>query len=40
MSPLHHHFQVLGFPEPKIVQRFIIIGIMLAVVSIITLKIR
>jgi phospho-N-acetylmuramoyl-pentapeptide-transferase len=40
MSPLHHHFQVLGYPEPKIVQRFMIIGIMLAVLTIITLKLR
>jgi phospho-N-acetylmuramoyl-pentapeptide-transferase len=40
MSPLHHHFQVLGYPEPKIVMRFLIIGIMLAVVTIITLKLR
>jgi phospho-N-acetylmuramoyl-pentapeptide-transferase len=40
MSPLHHHFQVLGYPEPKIVQRFMIAGIILAVVSIITLKLR
>ena len=40
MSPLHHHFQVLGYPEPKIVQRFMIIGIILAVVTIITLKLR
>jgi phospho-N-acetylmuramoyl-pentapeptide-transferase len=40
MSPLHHHFQVLGYPEPKIVQRFMIVGIILAVVTIITLKLR
>jgi phospho-N-acetylmuramoyl-pentapeptide-transferase len=40
MSPLHHHFQVLGYPEPKIVQRFFIVGIMLAVFAIITLKLR
>jgi phospho-N-acetylmuramoyl-pentapeptide-transferase len=40
MSPLHHHYQVLGYPEPKIVQRFMIIGIMLAIVTIITLKLR
>ena len=40
MSPLHHHFQVLGYPEPKIVQRFMIVGIMLAVLTIITLKLR
>ena len=40
MSPLHHHYQVLGYSEPKIVLRFFIIGIMLAVISIITLKLR
>jgi len=40
MSPLHHHYQVIGYPEPKIVQRFMIIGIILAVVTIITLKLR
>jgi phospho-N-acetylmuramoyl-pentapeptide-transferase len=40
MSPLHHHYQMLGYKEPKIVQRFFIVGIMLAVFTIITLKIR
>jgi phospho-N-acetylmuramoyl-pentapeptide-transferase len=40
MSPLHHHYQMLGYKEPKIVQRFFIIGIMLAILTIITLKIR
>lgn len=40
MSPLHHHYQKLGYSEPKIVQRFFIVGIMLAVFTIITLKIR
>jgi len=40
MSPLHHHYQKLGMHESKIVTRFWIIGILLAVVTIITLKIR
>lgn len=40
MAPLHHHFQKKGYPEPKIVIRFWIIGIILAVISIVTLKIR
>ncbi|PQL95762.1 phospho-N-acetylmuramoyl-pentapeptide-transferase [Apibacter adventoris] len=40
MSPLHHHFQKLGYHESKIVTRFWIIGIMLALFCIITLKIR
>lgn len=40
MAPLHHHFQKLGFPEPKIVLRFQIVGIFLAILTIITLKLR
>ena len=40
MSPLHHHFQKAGFHESKIVVRFWIIGIFLAVVTVVTLKIR
>jgi phospho-N-acetylmuramoyl-pentapeptide-transferase len=40
MSPLHHHYQLKGYAEPKIVQRFYIVGIMLAVLAIITLKLR
>jgi len=40
MSPLHHHYQMLGYAEPKIVLRFFIIGLMLAVITVITLKIR
>jgi phospho-N-acetylmuramoyl-pentapeptide-transferase len=40
MAPLHHHYQKLGFHESKIVSRFWIIGIMLAVLTIVTLKLR
>ena len=40
MAPLHHHYQKKGFPEPKIVTRFWIVAILLAVISILTLKIR
>lgn len=40
MSPLHHHYQKLGIHESKIVNRMLIIGFILAVVTIITLKIR
>ena len=40
MSPLHHHYQVSGFHESKIVTRFWIVGILLAIISIVTLKIR
>jgi phospho-N-acetylmuramoyl-pentapeptide-transferase len=40
MAPLHHHYQKKGYPEPKIVARFWIISLLLAVISIITLKLR
>lgn len=40
MAPLHHHFQKLGYHESKIVSRFWIIGIILAVLTIVTLKVR
>lgn len=40
MSPLHHHYQKSGYHESKIVTRFWIIGILLAIISIVTLKIR
>ncbi len=40
MSPLHHHYQKCGYHESKIVNRMIIIGVMLAIVCLITLKIR
>lgn len=40
MSPLHHHYQKLGWHESKIVSRFWIIGILLAILTVVTLKIR
>jgi phospho-N-acetylmuramoyl-pentapeptide-transferase len=40
MAPLHHHYQKMGIPESKIVSRFWIVSIMLAILTIITLKIR
>ena len=40
MSPLHHHYQKSNIHESKIVMRFIIVGIVLAVISVVTLKIR
>jgi len=40
MAPIHHHYQKLGIHESKIVSRFWIVGIMLAVITLITLKIR
>lgn len=40
MSPLHHHYQKLGYHESKIVTRFWIVGLLLAILTIVTLKIR
>lgn len=40
MAPLHHHYQKMGYHESKIVSRFWIVGILLAVLSIVTLKLR
>ena len=40
MSPIHHHYQKKGIPEAKIVTRFWIVGIILAVLTVVTLKVR
>ncbi len=40
MAPLHHHFELKGWPEPKVIVRFWIIGIILALLSLTTLKLR
>jgi phospho-N-acetylmuramoyl-pentapeptide-transferase len=40
MSPLHHHYQKMNIPEAKIVTRFWIIGILLAILTLATLKLR
>jgi phospho-N-acetylmuramoyl-pentapeptide-transferase len=40
MAPLHHHYQKLNYHETKIVTRFWIVGILLAVLTIVTLKLR
>lgn len=40
MAPIHHHFELKGWPEPKVIVRFWIIGMMLALLSIATLKVR
>ncbi|HYQ86409.1 MAG TPA: phospho-N-acetylmuramoyl-pentapeptide-transferase [Bacteroidota bacterium] len=40
MAPLHHHFEMLGWPEPKIVTRFYIIAILLMILSLATFKVR
>ncbi len=40
MAPIHHHFELKGVPEPKIVMRFYIVGIILAIVTLASLKVR
>ncbi len=40
MAPIHHHFELKGWPEPKVIVRFWIIGIFLALLSLATLKLR
>jgi len=40
MAPIHHHFELKGWAEPKIIVRFWIIGIILGLVAISTLKLR
>ena len=40
MAPIHHHFELKGWPEPKVIVRFWIIAIILALLSISTLKVR
>jgi len=40
MAPLHHHFELKGWPEPKVTIRFWIFAIMLALLSVSTLKLR
>lgn len=40
MAPIHHHFELKGWPEPRIIVRFWIVGIMLALLSLATLKVR
>lgn len=40
MAPIHHHFELKGMPEPKIIVRFWIVSILLAIVAIATLKLR
>jgi phospho-N-acetylmuramoyl-pentapeptide-transferase len=40
MSPIHHHFELSGIPEEKIVIRFWIVGIILALISLSTLRIQ
>lgn len=40
MAPLHHHFEMLGWPEPKIVTRFYIVAILMMILSLATFKVR
>jgi phospho-N-acetylmuramoyl-pentapeptide-transferase len=40
MAPIHHHFEQIGWPESKVIARFWIVGIILALISISTLKLR
>ena len=40
MAPIHHHFELMGWPEPKVIVRFWIVSILLAITAIATLKMR
>jgi phospho-N-acetylmuramoyl-pentapeptide-transferase len=40
MSPLHHHFELIGWSEPKVITRFLIVAIVFALFSLTTLKLR
>jgi phospho-N-acetylmuramoyl-pentapeptide-transferase len=40
MAPLHHHFELIGWSEPKVISRFVIVGIIFALFSLTTLKLR
>ena len=40
MAPLHHHFELKGWAEPKVIVRFWIISIALAIIALATLKVR
>jgi phospho-N-acetylmuramoyl-pentapeptide-transferase len=40
MAPIHHHFEKSGWSEPKVISRFVILGILFALLSLATLKLR
>jgi phospho-N-acetylmuramoyl-pentapeptide-transferase len=40
MAPLHHHFELIGWSEPKVITRFLIVAIIFALFSLTTLKLR
>jgi phospho-N-acetylmuramoyl-pentapeptide-transferase len=40
MAPIHHHFELIGWEEPKVIARFVILAIIFALFSLTTLKLR
>jgi phospho-N-acetylmuramoyl-pentapeptide-transferase len=40
MAPLHHHFELIGWSEPKVISRFVIVALIFALFSLTTLKLR
>ena len=40
MAPIHHHFELTGWPEPRVIVRFWIISVILVLVALATLKVR
>ncbi|MDO9700253.1 phospho-N-acetylmuramoyl-pentapeptide-transferase, partial [Glaesserella parasuis] len=40
MAPIHHHFELKGWPEPRVIVRFWIITLMLVLIGLVTLKLR
>ena len=40
MAPIHHHFELKGWPEPRVIIRFWIISLMLVLMGLVTLKLR
>ena len=40
MAPIHHHFELIGWSEPKVIARFVIVSILFALFSLTTLKLR
>ena len=40
MTPIHHHFEKLGWPEPRVIVRFWIVSVMLALIALASLKLR
>jgi phospho-N-acetylmuramoyl-pentapeptide-transferase len=40
MAPIHHHFELLGWPEPKVIVRFWIMGLVLSIIALASIKLR